>query len=392
MTEITIEQIKPNPEQPRKHFDEAALQELADSIQEVGLLNPILVRPNGSGYEVVHGERRWRACQLAGLETIRADVRDLDDETAFLIAFTENLQRDDLNAMEEAQALQALKDKFGYSQAEVGARIGKSQPWISGRLALLKLPDEVQDQVITRVISPSAARELSRIDDPEIQANLADKAAKGNLTVRELESVPKETTTEPDWENWSLSEITAWCRREIGLDQYPPPEHPPDLSMSETIIWANQRLDYLNANPTGNAYFETFHRSVVNIHLHSASGSVLNRIDDCWGRKVKDYMTKEKGNFYKFFLLCSRLIANLEIGIDGESGEPVGITDVRDGLKYPEGCEILLEIGWIDENNQPLFQPDWDDLSYIQNNLYYLMQWLASRKTGEPLPRILSQY
>ena len=189
ITELQLDQIKPNENQPRKHFDQVALQELAESIQEVGLLNPVLVRTNGSGYELVHGERRWRASQIAGMETIRAEIRDLTDEQAFLIAFTENLQRDDLNPIEEAQALRALMDYFGYSQKDVAAKIGKSQPWISGRLSLLKLPDPIQDQVITRVISASTARELSRIEKPELQSNLAEKAASGNLTVRELEAV-----------------------------------------------------------------------------------------------------------------------------------------------------------------------------------------------------------
>ncbi len=102
MADILIDLISPNPNQPRKHFDDAALMELAESIKQVGLLNPILVRPIGDRFEIVHGERRWRACKLAGLETIRAEVRELDDETSFLVSFTENLQRYDLSPIEEA--------------------------------------------------------------------------------------------------------------------------------------------------------------------------------------------------------------------------------------------------------------------------------------------------
>ena len=156
-----------------------------------------------------------RAAQLAGLETIRADVRELDDQTAFLIAFSENLQRDDLNPLEEAQALQLLKDKFGYNQAEIGAKLGKSQPWISGRLALLKLTETIQEKIITRVINPSMAREISRIGDKELQMQLASKAELGNLTVREIEGLktfPIQSKyriiyANPPWRNWTLQEI-----------------------------------------------------------------------------------------------------------------------------------------------------------------------------------------
>ena len=205
MSEITIDQIKPNAEQPRKHFDQEALQELADSIQEIGLLNPILVRPNGSGYEVVHGERRWRACQLAGLESIRADVRDLDDETAFLIAFTENLQRDDLNPMEEAEAMQALMDRFAFSQAEVGRRIGKSQQYIAGRLALLRLPEPVREMVTTRVVNPSLGRTLAGIPDERWQVKMAKQAGRGELTNSDLASATRQWQFKNDAETRKAS-------------------------------------------------------------------------------------------------------------------------------------------------------------------------------------------
>lgn len=214
MTELQIDLIKPNQDQPRKQFDPEALQELADSIATVGLLNPILVRPNGAGFEIVHGERRWRACQLAGLETIRAEVRELDDETAFLIAFTENLQRDDLSPIEEAEALKTLRDRFGYSQAEIGAKIGKSQQYIAGRLALLRLAEPVQEMITTRVVNPSMGVRLAAVDDGKFQTVMAKQAAQENLTVKDLEKHIKE------W-NWKNDRFFKSEKLKLFFDTYP---------------------------------------------------------------------------------------------------------------------------------------------------------------------------
>lgn len=187
ITEVPVDLIKPNPNQPRKRFDPDKLQELADSIAEVGLLNPVLVRPSAGGdYEIVHGERRWRACQLAGLTAIRAEVRELDDKTAFLLAFTENLQRDDLDPIEEARALATMLDKLGYTQSQAAKAIGKSQQYIAGRLTLLKLAEPVQELITTRVVNPSVGRELASIPDERWQLTQAKKAARGELTVKEL--------------------------------------------------------------------------------------------------------------------------------------------------------------------------------------------------------------
>lgn len=353
MTEITIDQIKPNTEQPRKHFDEVALQELADSIQEVGLLNPILVRPNGSGYEIVHGERRWRACQLAGLEAIRADVRELDDEAAFLIAFTENLQRDDLNAMEEAQALQALKDKFDFSQADIGAKIGKSQPWISGRLALLKLPEPVQEKVITRVITPSAARELSRIENAEIQADLADKAASGNLTVRELEAV-----------------------KSAPVGDWPPPMFCPNHdSFQDVLEWAQQRAIYLDTNPrTSTPLVMTNLRKIIEMELCRAAGKYIDGLEQRYGKEICWLILKNGG---KVYLAADHIVKTAR----GDLSKKELIIERFDlqGLfdKYPWAEDLLVKIGWIDESGAlaKLAETNWYEFSMDNFDLLYILLW-----------------
>lgn len=150
------------------------------------MLNPILVRPNGKDYEIVHGERRWRACQDAGLTEIPATIRELSDEEAFLIAFTENLQRDDLNPIEEATSFKRMIDDFGYTQQKVANVLGKSQQYVADRLSLLKLTEPVQDMITARAVSPSVGRMLARHDDTDEAEELALEVAEGNLTVREL--------------------------------------------------------------------------------------------------------------------------------------------------------------------------------------------------------------
>lgn len=187
--DLSIEQIKPNPNQPRKECDPEKLRELTDSIKSIGLLNPILVRPIESDYEIVHGERRWRACKLAGLTEIRAEIRELTDEQAFLIALTENIQRDDLTPIEEARAFQFMVDDLGYTQAKVGETIGMSQQYVADRLVLLKLSEPVQSMITARAVSPSIGRMLARHDNPEESKSLAVEVAEGSLTVKGLEQV-----------------------------------------------------------------------------------------------------------------------------------------------------------------------------------------------------------
>ena len=187
--EIKLTEIKANPTQPRRGIDPDKLAELSASIREVGLLNPILVRPNGKDYEIVHGERRFKACESLGLETIRAEVRELSDEQAFLIALTENIQRHDLDPIEEAAAYQRMIADFGYTQAKVGEVVGKSQQLVADRLCLLNLSDPIQDMITARAVSPSVGRMLSRHDNTEEAEELAMEVADGNLTVRGLGQV-----------------------------------------------------------------------------------------------------------------------------------------------------------------------------------------------------------
>lgn len=185
MQEIPLEKIRPNPDQPRKHFDEAGLEELAKSIRQEGIIVPLLVRPIEDGYEIVHGERRWRAAKMAGLEKLPCDVREMDSEQAFRLSLLENVSRASLSAIEEAEAFEKLSANM--TQTEIANLVGKSQGYVAQRLSLLSLPNEVQDMIITRVINPSVGRSLVTVDDKKAQIRLARQAAKGNLTTRDIE-------------------------------------------------------------------------------------------------------------------------------------------------------------------------------------------------------------
>ena len=184
MIEISLDKMRPNPNQPRRRFE--GLEELAQSLRDEGQLTPVLVRPNGDGYELVSGERRWRAAKLAGLEVLRAEVRELTDELAYRLSLIENVARANLTPIEEAQAFRKLIDD-GKTQAEVGGLVGKSQQYVADRLALLRLPDKVQELVTARAVNPSVARRLVALDDEKLQIELAERAAEGDLTVRDVE-------------------------------------------------------------------------------------------------------------------------------------------------------------------------------------------------------------
>ena len=154
-------EIEPNRDQPRKYFSDEAIASLADSIREHGMLQPVLVRPlNSGGYQIVAGERRWRAARMLGMDEIPVNIRELSDTEAMQISLIENLQREDLNPIEEAEGLQALIDKCGYTQEEVAVSVGKSRPAITNSLRLLKLPQEVRDMAKDGVISAGHARAL----------------------------------------------------------------------------------------------------------------------------------------------------------------------------------------------------------------------------------------
>jgi ParB family chromosome partitioning protein len=194
--EIPLTQIVPNPRQPRQGFDEDEMSELVHSIQEVGLLQPVVVRATGPGtYELVMGERRWRATREAGLDTIGAIVRDTSDDDLLRDALLENLHRSQLNPLEEAAAYQQLLDDFGCTHEELAERIGRSRPQITNTLRLLKLSPSVQRRVAAGVLSAGHARALVAVSNSEIQDRLAQRVVSEGLSVRALEEI---VTVEPD--------------------------------------------------------------------------------------------------------------------------------------------------------------------------------------------------
>ena len=189
---LPISEIIPNKEQPRKTFDEAALDELAESIKQHGVLQPLLVRPLVTGgYQLVAGERRWRASRRAGLREVPVVVKELTDTETMEIAIIENLQREDLNPIEEAEGLQALIDKCGFTQEEVAASVGKSRPAIANSLRLLRLPPEVRDMTRDGQISAGHARSLIALDNETLIIEAAENVVKNKLTVRDVERLAK---------------------------------------------------------------------------------------------------------------------------------------------------------------------------------------------------------
>ncbi len=185
--QLLVESIKPNPQQPRQVFDEDELNELAESIREVGLLQPIVVRKQGSGYELIMGERRLRAHQQAGLKTIDAIVRATEDGDLLRDALLENLHRAQLNPLEEAAAYQQLLDDFGCTKEELAVRIKRSRPHISNTLRLLALPSAVQRRVASGVLSAGHARALLMVTDPVLQEQLAQRIVAEGMSVRATE-------------------------------------------------------------------------------------------------------------------------------------------------------------------------------------------------------------
>ena len=189
---LSINEIIPNKDQPRKTFDEGALQELADSIIQHGVLQPLLVRPLPTGgYQLVAGERRWRASRIAGLKEVPVVIKELSDVETMEIAIIENLQREDLNPIEEAEGLQALIDRCGFTQEDVAVSVGKSRPAIANALRLLKLPPEVRDMTSNGDISAGHARALLAFDNDAMIYEISQNIVKNNLTVRDVERLSK---------------------------------------------------------------------------------------------------------------------------------------------------------------------------------------------------------
>lgn len=184
---LSIYLIDNNKEQPRKHFDEAKLRELADSIEQHGVVQPIIVRKKGERYAIIAGERRFRAARMAGLNEVPVIVREMDEQEALEVALIENLQRENLNPMEEAAAIRALMDEHDLTQEDVAARLGKSRPAIANALRLLALPESVQQLLAEGRLQAGHARVLASIPDEELMEAASERAAKEGWSVRETE-------------------------------------------------------------------------------------------------------------------------------------------------------------------------------------------------------------
>jgi ParB family transcriptional regulator, chromosome partitioning protein len=187
---VPVELLHPNPNNPRKHFAEEDLESLAKSLKDKGLLQPLVVRPRGDGsFEIVAGERRWRASQRAGLHDLPVLIRELDDKETLEIALIENVQRSDLNALEEARAYRQLIEQYGYTQQQLADAIGKSRSHIANTMRLMTLPEAIQNQIEKGELTAGHARSLIATEAPQ---DLADKIIKLNLTVRQAEDLARE--------------------------------------------------------------------------------------------------------------------------------------------------------------------------------------------------------
>lgn len=189
IVEIDLSELRANPYQPRKNFDEEALNELASSIKEHGVFQPIIVKKSIKGYEIIAGERRFRASKLAGMQTIPAIVKDFSDEEMMQIALLENLQRENLTSIEEAEAYKSIIESMNITQDELAKKVGKSRSHVTNILGLLKLPASVQDMVLYNKLSMGHARVLSKLDNPKTIEDLAQRVITEDLSVRKLESL-----------------------------------------------------------------------------------------------------------------------------------------------------------------------------------------------------------
>lgn len=186
--ELPIEEIRPNPYQPRKEFDKKSLEELSESIKTHGIFTPLLVRKSVSGYDLITGERRLRAAKMAGLKTVPAIQVEFTEEQMMEIAILENVQREDLNPIEEAAAYESLIQKLGYTQEKLAERVGKSREYCANIMRLLKLPEDVQSMVVNKQLTMSHVRPLLSLNDEEEIYEAAEKIKKNKMSVREVEA------------------------------------------------------------------------------------------------------------------------------------------------------------------------------------------------------------
>ena len=203
---ININDIKPNENQPRKSFDESKIEELANSIIEHGIIQPLVVRKNEPGYEIVAGERRWRAARRAGLKEVPCIIRDFTDEENMLVAIIENMQREDLNPVEEAEGLNQMIKTYGMTQEEVSKSVSKSRPYITNSLRLLKLPEEIRNLLAEGKISAGHARALINVSDKKKQAEICRRIIEEGLSVRMTEKLASEDKKEKSLEIKSVED------------------------------------------------------------------------------------------------------------------------------------------------------------------------------------------
>lgn len=219
--EVRLSEIEPNRDQPRKHFDETALAELSESIKRHGLIQPLLVRPlTGGGYQIVAGERRWRASRMAGLSTVPVVIRDLSDKETMEIALIENLQREDLNPVEEAKGYKQLMDTYGFTQEQVAVSVNKSRPAVANSLRLLNLNESELEALEKGEISGGHARALLSIEDKE-QRSIALNMSRNGCSVRELEKLSRKIKGKPAVQrekkrNKLYDEVEIALTKEVG--------------------------------------------------------------------------------------------------------------------------------------------------------------------------------
>lgn len=195
-TKIKLTEIEPNRSQPRKNFDEDSLMELADSIKQFGIIQPLVVQKRDGYYEIIAGERRWRASKMAGLKEVPVIIKDYTDEEVVEIGLIENIQREELNPIEEAMAYKRLLKEFNLKQDEIAEKVSKSRVAITNSMRLLKLPDEIQQMIVDEKISSGHGRALLAIEDKNLQLKLAEEFFDNNLSVREAERLVKLATTQ----------------------------------------------------------------------------------------------------------------------------------------------------------------------------------------------------
>lgn len=193
---IDINDIRPNSAQPRRNFDEVKLGELASSIRTNGVIQPIIVRESSSGYELVAGERRWRAARMADLRKVPCIVRNFDDRQNAIVAIIENMQREDLDPIEEALGLKSMTEKYGFTQEQVSASLGRSRTYITNSIRLLKLPEEIQQYVSSGQMSAAHGRTIINIPDKDRQKEIADKIIRNDLSVRATERLAEKVKDE----------------------------------------------------------------------------------------------------------------------------------------------------------------------------------------------------